>query len=93
MNWQKITFTTHEVALGALDKLLKDLLDFSLKANISMDGVSVFKSKRHNKQVSLFFTPNATIALAPIIASYESSPCSKPDEEAIDFFFFGERPC
>lgn len=93
MDWQKINFTTHQIALGALDKILKEFMKATLKPNTSMNKVGVFASKTYDKKISLFFTPNATIVLSPVIAFYESSPCNKPDAEEIESFIFGAKSC
>ena len=90
MDWQKIDFTSHQIALGALDKILKEFMDTVSKPNISMDGVGVFASKKHDKKVSLFFTPNAVIYLSSVTALYALSPCNKPIESEIDSFVFGD---
>jgi len=90
MDWQKIDFTNHQIALGALDKILKEIMDATVNTNSSMDKVGVFAGKKHNKKISLFFTPNATIVFSKIITLYEPSSCDKPDETEVDSLFSGD---
>ncbi|MDZ4164736.1 MAG: hypothetical protein U1C55_06375, partial [Smithellaceae bacterium] len=71
MDWQKIDFTTHQIALGALDKILKEFIDATVKTSIPIDKVGVFAGKSHDKIISLFFTPNASITLSSIIAPHK----------------------
>jgi hypothetical protein len=93
MNWQKIDFTIHQISLGVLDKILKEFMDATLKPNISMDKVGVFDSKFSDKKMSLFFTPNATTVLFPVIALYDSTQCNKPSKDEIGTLLFGSEEC
>lgn len=93
MEWQKIDLTTHQIAHGALDRLLNEFVHATLKPNISMDEVGVFANKQVDRKISLYFTPKATITLFSVIAPYNPSPCTPPAESEIDSLLFGEQSC